>query len=71
MSQMEIQFKFSPIGFDEQIESLLGLKNLKNKQALFAPQRDFVRTASITVIETGQTLDVHISGRVWKIDFLC
>lgn len=69
MSQMEVQFKFSPIGFDEQIEALLGLKNLKNRQALFAPQRDFVRTASITVVETGQTLDVHISGRVRKMGF--
>ena len=62
LSKMEITFKFNPIEIDPQIEQLLN-KTLRSR-SIFGPVRDYSRTISFGVIETGQTIDILGTGRV-------
>lgn len=83
MSQCELLFKFSPIEIDPQFQSLVaktlaaggGRGSSSNSsstsnslKSFFAPVREFIRTALIGVIETGQTIEVQLTARVCMLE---
>lgn len=63
LSKMDVTFKFTPIEIDPQFEFLMKSTPIRSKN-IFSSIRDYNRTISIGVIETGQTLDIPVTGKV-------
>jgi hypothetical protein len=63
LSKMDVVFKFTPIEIDPQFEFLMKSTPLRSKN-IFSSIRDYNRTISIGVIETGQTIDIPVTGKV-------
>ena len=63
LSKIEVIFKFTPVEIDPQFEFLMKAIRTKN---IFAPVREYLRTVSVGVIETGQTIEIPLTGKALK-----